>query len=86
MEYRPKRRKESDRKPSPPGGRTLGGHPSVYPRYQGVGVMKDEDPKLEEIESSHTLGGDVFVNPKRFEFTITDKVNDRRGGRKVSVL
>ena len=23
----------------------------------GVGVMKDEDLKLEEIETSHTLGG-----------------------------
>ena len=24
---------------------------------KGVGVMKDEEVKLEEIESSHTLGG-----------------------------
>ena len=24
---------------------------------QGVGVMKDEEVKLEEIEASHTLGG-----------------------------
>ena len=24
---------------------------------KGVGVMKDEELKLEEIESSHTLGG-----------------------------
>jgi hypothetical protein len=24
---------------------------------KGVGVMKDEDLQLEEIESSHTLGG-----------------------------
>ena len=24
---------------------------------QGVGVMKDEELKLEEIEDSHTLGG-----------------------------
>jgi hypothetical protein len=24
---------------------------------EGVGVMKDEEVKLEEIETSHTLGG-----------------------------
>ena len=24
---------------------------------KGVGIMKDEDLKLEEIEASHTLGG-----------------------------
>ena len=26
-------------------------------RSEGVGVMKDEEIKLEEIEDSHTLGG-----------------------------
>ncbi len=29
----------------------------VVEEVKGVGVMKDEDLKLEEIESSHTLGG-----------------------------
>ena len=28
---------------------------------EGVGVVKDKDPTLEEIESSHTLGGVVTV-------------------------
>ena len=27
---------------------------------EGVGVVKDKDPTLEEIESSHTLGGVVI--------------------------
>ena len=26
-------------------------------KVEGVGVMKDEEPKFEEVESSHTLGG-----------------------------
>jgi len=32
---------------------------TVYPSIsvEGVGVMKDEEPKLEEIETSHTLLG-----------------------------
>jgi hypothetical protein len=29
----------------------------VGEEVKGVGVMKDEDLKLEEIEVSHTLGG-----------------------------
>ncbi len=29
----------------------------VGEEVKGVGVMKDEELKLEEIESSHTLGG-----------------------------
>ncbi len=29
----------------------------VVQKVKGVGVMKDEELKLEEIEASHTLGG-----------------------------
>ena len=29
-------------------------------RREGVGVMKDKEPKLEEIKASHTLGGAVI--------------------------
>ncbi len=28
-------------------------------KSEGVGVMKDKEPKLEETDGSHTLGGDI---------------------------
>ena len=34
--------------------------PLVWVFDEGVGVMKDKEPNLEDIEDSHTLGGVVI--------------------------
>ena len=43
--------------------------------------MTDEELKLEEIETSHTLGGSDTTPFSLYMFIITDKARARRGGR-----